>query len=75
VKQVKTSQDHDSVRSNQGAEYTLFNCYTRWMSLGADGTLENLIEEGLKQPDCIMIFFEKGNKEKKITQHIAPDQA
>jgi hypothetical protein len=50
-----------------------FNWYTCWTSLGADGMPENLIEEGLKQPDCIKDSFEKGTKE--ITRHIAPDQA
>jgi len=50
-----------------------FNLYTRWMSLGANGMPDNLIEEGLKQPDCIKIFFE--NRGKEITGHIAPDQA
>ncbi len=34
---------------------------------------DNLIKEGLKQPDYIKIFFEKGTKE--ITGHMAPDQA
>jgi hypothetical protein len=34
-----------------------FNWYTCWTSLGADGTPHNLIEEGLKQPDCIKISF------------------
>jgi hypothetical protein len=34
---------------------------------------DNLIKEGLKQPDCIKISFKKGAKE--ITGHIAPDQA
>ncbi len=28
-----------------------FNWYTRWMSLGANGTPDKLIEEGLKQPN------------------------
>jgi hypothetical protein len=28
-----------------------FNWYTCWMSLGADGTLDKLIKEGLKQPN------------------------
>jgi hypothetical protein len=50
-----------------------FNWYTRWMSLGANCMPDNLIGEGLKQPDCIKISFEKGGKE--ITGHIAPDQA
>jgi hypothetical protein len=50
-----------------------FNWYTRWMSLGADGTPDKLIKEGLKQPDRIKVSFEKGAKE--ITGHIAPDQA
>jgi hypothetical protein len=43
------------------------------MSLGADGTPDNLIKEGLKQSDCIKISFKKGAKE--ITRYIAPDQA
>jgi hypothetical protein len=41
--------------------------------LGANGTPDNLIKEGLKQRDCIKISFEKGAKE--ITGYIAPDQA
>jgi hypothetical protein len=47
--------------------------YTRWTSLGADGMSDKLIKEGLKQPDWIKVFFEKGAKE--ITGHVAPDQA
>jgi hypothetical protein len=43
------------------------------MSLGANGMPDNLIKEGLKQPDCIKISFEKGDKD--ITGHVAPDQA
>jgi hypothetical protein len=50
-----------------------FNWYTCWMSLGANGTPDNLIKEGLKQPDRIKISFKKGAKE--ITGHVAPDQA
>jgi hypothetical protein len=34
---------------------------------------DKLIEEGLKQPDRIKVFFEKGAKE--ITGHVTPDQA
>ncbi len=51
----------------------LFNWYDCWTSLVADGTPDNLIKEGLKQPDQIKIFLEKGAKE--ITGHVAPDQA
>jgi hypothetical protein len=50
-----------------------FNWYTCWKSLGANGMPDNLIKEGLKQPNQIKISFEKGAKE--ITGHIAPDQA
>jgi hypothetical protein len=50
-----------------------FNWYTCWTSLDANGTLDNLIKEGLKQPNRIKISFEKGAKE--ITGHVAPDQA
>jgi hypothetical protein len=50
-----------------------FNWYTRWMSLGANSMPDNLIEEGLKQPNCIKISFEKRAKE--ITGHVTPDQA
>jgi hypothetical protein len=50
-----------------------FNWYTCWTSLGANGTPDNLIEEGLKQPDQIKISFEK--KSNKITGHVAPNQA
>ncbi len=50
-----------------------FNGYTCWTSLGANDTSDNLIKEGLKQPDCIKISFKKGAK--VITGHVAPDQA
>jgi hypothetical protein len=50
-----------------------FNWYTRWTSLGANGIPDNLIKEGLKQPNCIKIFFKKGAKE--ITGHVVHDQA
>jgi hypothetical protein len=50
-----------------------FNWYTHWMSLGANGMPDNLIEEGSKQPDRIKISFKKEDKE--ITGHVAPDQA
>jgi hypothetical protein len=55
-----------------------FNWYTCWKSLGADGTPDKLIEEGLKQPDQIKISFEKNSKDlttKEITGHVTPDQA
>ncbi len=73
MNQVKTSQDHDNVRSDQGAEYAPVNWYTSWMPLGANGMPDKLIKEGLEQPNCIKISFKKGAKE--ITGHIAPDQA
>jgi hypothetical protein len=50
-----------------------FNWYTRWTSLGANGMPDNLIKEGLKQPNQIKISFKSGAKE--ITSHVAPDQA
>jgi hypothetical protein len=50
-----------------------FNWYTRWMSLGADGMPDKLIEEGLKQPNQIKVSFKRGTKE--ITGHVAPNQA
>jgi hypothetical protein len=43
------------------------------MSLCANGMPDNLINEGLKQPDHIKISSKKGAKE--ITDHVAPDQA
>jgi hypothetical protein len=55
-----------------------FNWYTHWMSLGADGTPDKLIKEGLKQPNQIKISFEKNSKDlnsKEITGQVAPDQA
>jgi hypothetical protein len=55
-----------------------FNWYTCWMSLGADGTPDKLIKECLKQPDQIMISFEKNSKDsntKEITGQVAPNQA
>ncbi len=50
-----------------------FSWYTPWASLGADGMPDNLIKEGLKQLDRIIISFQKGAKE--ITGHVVPDQA
>jgi hypothetical protein len=41
--------------------------------LGADGTPDKLIEEGLKQPDQIKVSLEKETKE--ITGHVASNQA
>ncbi len=38
----------DLIKAKQTPE---FNWYTRWTSLGADGTPDSLIEEDLKQPD------------------------
>ncbi len=55
-----------------------FNWYTRWTSLGANGTPDKLIEEGLKQPNQIKISFEKNSKDlnsKEITGQVVPDQA
>jgi hypothetical protein len=72
LKQAKTSQDCDNVRFD--AQNTpQFNWYTCWKSLGVNGTPDNLIKEGLKQPNCIKISFKKGAKE--ITGHVVPDQA
>jgi hypothetical protein len=51
----------------------LINWYTCWMSMGANGTPGNLTKEGLKQPDCIKIFVNKGANE--ITGHVTPNQA
>jgi hypothetical protein len=51
-----------------------FNWYTHWMSLGATGMPDKLIEEGLKQPDQIKISFKKNSKDlnsKEITGHVA----
>jgi hypothetical protein len=50
-----------------------FNWYTHRTSLGANGTPDKLVKEGLKQPNQIKVYFEKGTKE--ITGHVAPDQA
>ena len=50
-----------------------FNWYTWWTSLGANGMPDNLIKEGLRQPDCIKVSFEKGAKE--ITGHVTLNQA
>ncbi len=50
-----------------------FNWYTCWTSLGANGTPDKLIKEGLKQHDQIKVSFEKGTKE--ITSHVTPNQA
>ena len=55
-----------------------FNWYTCWTSLGADGTPDKLIKEGLKQPNQIKISVEKNSKDsnsKEITGQVAPNQA
>jgi hypothetical protein len=55
-----------------------FNWYTRWTSLGANGTPDKLIKEVLKQPNQIKIFFKKNYKDlnfKEVVGHVAPDQA
>jgi hypothetical protein len=55
-----------------------FNCYTCWTSLGANGTPDKQIKEGLKQPDQIKISFKKNSKDlnsKEITRHVLLDQA
>ncbi len=35
----------------------LFNWYTHWTSLGANGTPDKLMKEGLKQPNQIKVSF------------------
>jgi hypothetical protein len=55
-----------------------FNWYTCWTSLGADGTPDKLMEEGLKQPNQIKSSFKKNSKDsnsKEITGQVAPNQA
>jgi hypothetical protein len=47
-----------------------FNWYTCWTSLGANGTPDKLIKEGLRQPNRIKISFKKNSKDlnsKEIT--------
>jgi hypothetical protein len=58
---------------NKAQNTPQFNWYTCWTSLGANGMPDNLIKEGLKQPNWIKISFKKGAKE--ITGHVVPDQA
>ncbi len=48
------------------------------MSLGANGTPDKLIKEGLKHPNWNKISFEKNSKDlnyKEITGQVAPNQA
>jgi hypothetical protein len=55
-----------------------FNWYTCRTSLGADGTPDKLIKEGLKQPNRIRISFEKNSKDsnsKEITGQVVPNQS
>jgi hypothetical protein len=60
----------DLIKAQQTPQLNWCTCLT---SLGADGTPDTLIVEGLKQPDRIKTSFKKGAKE--ITGHITPDQA
>ncbi len=43
------------------------NWYTCWTSLGANDMPDKLIEEGMKQPDCIKITFQIRTKDIKNT--------
>jgi hypothetical protein len=55
-----------------------FTWYTSWTSLGANGTPDKLIKEGLKQPDQSKISFKKNSKDltsKEITGYVVPNQA
>ncbi len=55
-----------------------FNWYTCWTSLGANGTPDKLIKEGLKQTNQIKISFKKNSKDsnsKEITGQVVPNQA
>ncbi len=74
MKQVKTSQDCDDVRSDQGTEYApvqlvyllnIFGC--QWHARQSD---QRRLETS---PNRIKTSFENGAK--KITGHVAPDQA
>ncbi len=69
-KKVQIVTMSDLVKAHNMPQFNWYNC---WTSLGADGTPDKLIEEGLKQPDQIKVSFEKGTKE--ITSHVVPDQA
>jgi hypothetical protein len=65
----------DHVKAQNMPQFNWYNC---WTSLGADGTPDKLIKEGLKQPNCIKISFEKNSKDsnsKEITGQVAPNQA
>ena len=50
-----------------------FTWYNKWTSLGLDGFPDQVIADGLKQPDRIKISFTVNGKE--LTVSIAPDQA
>ena len=68
--QAKIVTMSDFIRAQQTPQ---FNWHTCWTSLVANGMPDKMIEEGMKQFDCIKITLEKGIKD--ITGHIAPDQA
>ena len=50
-----------------------FNWYNKWTSLGPNGLSDQMIEDSLKQPDCIKISFTMNGK--TLTGSIVPDQA
>ncbi len=50
-----------------------FMWYNKWTSLGPDGLPDQVIADGLKQPDRIKISFTVNGKE--LTGTVAPDQA
>ena len=50
-----------------------FNWYNKWTSLGPNGLPDRTIEDGLKQPNWIKIFFTVNVKE--LTGRVVPDQA
>jgi hypothetical protein len=70
VKTAKILTVSDLIKAQQTPQ---FNWYTCWTSLGANGMPDKLIEEGMKQPDCVKIIIEKGTKD--ITGHVVPDLA
>jgi hypothetical protein len=59
----------DLIKAQNMPQFKWYTCLT---SLGADGMPDNMVKEGMKQPDQIKISSKIGVKE--ITGHVAPNQ-
>jgi hypothetical protein len=67
---AKNLKMSDLIKTQQTPQFNWYTCRTY---LGANDMPDKLIKEGMEQPDCIQITFEKGTND--ITGHATPNQA